>query len=273
MRLPSPRSQGGSRRGTDTARMLAVERAIETMHSHLHEALTLEDLASAAYLSPFHFNRVFRQLVGVPPGEFLSALRFQKARHLLLLTSLKITDVCFEVGYTSPGSFTSRFTQLVGLSPNQLRGRAWEFEPTPRVVSERRLLTTARASGNHLLFGRIGAPATFRGTIYVGLFTSPIPQGAPVGCTRLDAPGPYLLPGVADGVYYLRAAAFPEAVDRLSSLLPGRELLLGNNPGSLLVHHGQIFGDPDLVLHPPRLTDPPLVMGLPLLWTGDRAVI
>src|SRR5271165_572405 len=135
MKLPSLYNEVGSQQDTNTAHLQAVERAIQTMHSHLHEVLTLEDLAATAYLSPFHFNRVFRQLIGVPPGEFLSALRFQKARHLLLLTSLKITQVCFEVGYTSPGSFTSRFTQLVGLSPNRLRGRAWEFEPPPRAVS------------------------------------------------------------------------------------------------------------------------------------------
>ncbi len=58
----------------------AVERTIQTMHTHLQELLTLEDLASVAYLSPFHFNRIFRRLIGIPPVEFLSALRFQAAR-------------------------------------------------------------------------------------------------------------------------------------------------------------------------------------------------
>src|SRR5260221_7886984 len=89
----------------------AVERAIQAMHTHLHELLTLEDLASVACLSPSHFTRVFDRLIGIPPGEFLSALRFQAARRLLLTTPLSVTDICFEVGYTSTGSFTSRFTQ------------------------------------------------------------------------------------------------------------------------------------------------------------------
>src|SRR5438067_12527882 len=109
----------------------AVERAIQTMHTHLHEMLTLEDLASVAYLSPSHFHRVFCRLIGVPPGEFLAALRFQEARRLLVTTSLSVTDICFEVGYTSTGSFTSRFTHLVGLSPRLLRQRAQTFEPPP----------------------------------------------------------------------------------------------------------------------------------------------
>ena len=63
-------------------------------------------------------------------------------------------------------------------------------------------------------------------------------------CTKLSSPGVYLIHDVPDGVYHLRAAAFPVAADPRSPLLPG---------------------DPDLVLQPPRLTDPPLVMGLPLL--------
>jgi hypothetical protein len=75
----------------------------------------------------------------------------------------------------------------------------------------------------------------------------------------------YQLHDVPDGVYHLRAAAFPVAADLHTSLLPGEKLLLGNNASPLVMRHGQVSGDPDLVLHPPRLTDPPLVIGLPLL--------
>ncbi len=250
---------------TLAAHTQAVERAIQTMHTHLHELLTLEDLASVACLSPSHFNRVFRRLIGIPPGEFLSALRFQAARRLLLTTPLKVTDVCFEVGYTSTGSFTSRFTHLVGLSPRLLRQRAHAFEPLPLEHTELCPTTSSYMPMKHALLGRISAPVTFRGTIYVGLFTSPIPQGAPVRCTKLSSPGWYRLNDVPDGVYHLRAAAFPVAADLHSSLLPGEKMLLGHNASPLVICHGHVSGDPDLVLHPPQLTDPPLVMGLPLL--------
>jgi AraC-like DNA-binding protein len=258
-------SEDAARHMTLTAHTQAVERAIQTMHTHLHEDLTLEDLASVVYLSPSHFHRVFRSLIGIPPGEFLLALRFQAARRLLLTTSLSVIDICFEVGYTSIGSFTTHFTQRVGLSPRLLRQRAHAFEP-PQV--EHTGLSHTTPSGlpmNNALLGRISAPATFRGTIYVGLFPTPIPQGRPVRCTRLNSPGLYLLHGMADGVYHLRAAAFPVAADLYSSLLPGEQMLVGNNASPLVIHHGHVSGDPDLVLHPPRLTDPPLVMGLPLL--------
>ena len=187
------------------------------------------------------------------------------ARRLLLTTSLSVTDICFEVGYTSIGSFTSRFTHLVGLSPRLLRQRAHAFEPLAEEPAEFYPTTPSGMPRKHALLGRISTPVTFRGTIYVGLFPCPIPQGAPVRCTTLSSPGWYLLHDVPDGVYHLRAAAFPVAADLHSSLLPGEKMLLGNNASALVIRHGQVFGDADLVLHPPRLTDPPLVMGLPLL--------
>lgn len=259
--------EDAARHLTLAAHTQAVERAIQVMHTHLHELLTLEDLAAVAYLSPFHFNRVFRRLIGIPPGEFLSALRFQAARRLLLTTRLSVTDICFEVGYTSTSSFTSRFTQLVGLSPRRLRQKAHAFEPLPveYAGAEMDLALSSYTPLKNTLLGCISAPATFRGTIYVGLFTSPIPQRAPVRCTRLHAPGFYMLRNVADGIYYLLSAAFPAAADLQASLLPGEKLLVGNNASPLVIRHGHVVGNPDLVLRAPRLTDPPLVMGLPLL--------
>jgi AraC family transcriptional regulator len=254
-----------ARHETLAAQMQAVERAIQVMHTHLEEVLTLEDLASAAYLSPSHFHRVFCRLTGVPPGEFLAALRFQTARRLLLTTSLSVTDICFEVGYTSTGSFTTRFTQLVGLSPRVLRRRASAFEPLMPAPDQLYPTSFSDLTMKHTLLGQISTPASFRGTIYIGLFAGPIPQGMPVRCTRLSAPGWYLLQNVPDGVYHLRAAAFPAASDLHSALLPGEKQLVGSSTHPLVMSRGQVSGNRDLVLHPPRLTDPPLVMGLPLI--------
>src|SRR2546428_9477860 len=133
----------------------AVECAIQAMHTHLHELLTLEDLASVAYLSPSHFHRVFRRLIGIAPGAFLSALRFQAARRLLLTTPLSVTDICFEVGYSSIGSFTSRFTQRVGLSPRLLRQRAQAFEPPPGEPAQLCPTPSSGMPRKHALLGRI----------------------------------------------------------------------------------------------------------------------
>src|SRR5258707_2723171 len=144
---------------TLAAQTQAVERAIQAMHTHLHELLTLEDLASVACLSPSYFTRVFGRLIGIPPGEFLSALRFQAARRLLVTTSLSVTDICFEVGYTSIGSFTSRFTHLVGLSPRLLRQRAHTFEPLPVMPADLGPIPPSGLPRKHALLDRISAPA------------------------------------------------------------------------------------------------------------------
>src|SRR5260221_3321168 len=87
----------------------AVERAIQAMHTHLHELLTLEDLASVACLSPSYFTRVFGRLIGILPGEFLSALRFQESRRLLLTTFLSLTGIGFQVDNTTIRAFTRPF--------------------------------------------------------------------------------------------------------------------------------------------------------------------
>src|SRR5712692_610278 len=153
--------EDGTRHVTLAAQTQAVERAIQIMHTHLHEVLPLEDLASVACLSPSHFHRVFCRLIGIPPGEFLSALRLQMARRLLLTTSLSVTDICFEVGYTSIGSFTTRFTHLVGLSPRLLRQRAQTFEPPAAEPAERCPTTSSGMPRNKALLGPITPPATF----------------------------------------------------------------------------------------------------------------
>src|SRR5207249_2040865 len=152
---------------------------------------------------------------------------------------------------------TTRFTHLVGLSPRLLRQRAQAFEPLAAEPVERCPTTSSGMAMNNALQGWISAPATFRGTIYVGLFPSPIPQGRPVRCTTLPSPGGYRFHDVPDGVYYLRAAAFPKATDLHSALLPGEQLLLGHHVSPLVIRQGQVAGEPDLVLHPPQLTDPP----------------
>lgn len=249
---------------TPEIHMQTIERVIQVMHSNLHESLTLEDLASVAYLSPYYFNRVFRRMTGVPPGEFLSALRLNAAQRLLLTTSLSVTDICFEVGYNSTGSFTSRFTRLVGLAPRLLRRQAREVEPHAEGRAPLSGVLT-QISARNTLRGKISAPANFRGKIYVGLFRRPIPQGRPVSCTTLRAPGPYLLNNIPNGIYYLLSAAFPLPGDTQAYLSSGENTLVARNEGPLVIYDGRVTGNSNLLLRAPCLIDPPLVMALPWL--------
>src|SRR5215470_9070629 len=94
-----------------------VERVIVAMRNHLDEPLSVRSMARIAFASRHHFNRTFHRLTGVPPSQFLYALRLERAKRLLMQTRQKIIDICYEVGYNSVGTFTRRFTDLLGISP------------------------------------------------------------------------------------------------------------------------------------------------------------
>lgn len=244
----------------------AVEQVIREMRARLHDPLTLHDLAEIARLSPFHFSRVFRQITGIPPGEFLAALRLDAAKRLLLTTDLDVTDICFEIGYSSLGSFTTRFTHLVGLSPRSLRRLAEDFVP-PALALERNSAVQSPSVVQHAtgLGGTICAPDAAARLVFVGLFPKPIPQVAPVACTLLLEPGPFQLVPVPDGRYYLLTAALPWSADPLNYMLPGGDLLVGRSAGPLVRQHGVWSGAPAVTLRPPRPTDPPILLFLPHL--------
>jgi len=81
----------------------------------------LDLVAAQAGLSAFHFHRLFTHAFGETPHEFLTRLRIDKARRLLLSDHQSVTEICFEVGYQSVGSFSARFRSLTGLPPSEFR--------------------------------------------------------------------------------------------------------------------------------------------------------
>lgn len=78
--------------------------------------LLLQQAASEACLSEFHFHRLFRAAFGERPHDFLTRLRMDRARQMLASRST-VTEVCFEIGYESLGSFSSKFSAQFGRSP------------------------------------------------------------------------------------------------------------------------------------------------------------
>jgi len=238
---------------------------VRVLKSQVQDVLSLEDMADIACLSPYYFSRVFHGIIGIPPGEFLATLRLDLAKRLLLTTSLSVTDICFEVGYNSLGSFTTRFTQLVGVSPRQLRHRAKHL-PLPFFPAEHDIATNVSPAiaSPASLTGQVYAIDVLNALIFIGLFPKPIPQGQPVRCTMLYAPGCYALHDVPDGCYYLMVAAFPfpDSEDPRPYILPYEKLLVGTQ-GPITVYQGEARAPVNVVLRPPRLTDPPLIIGLP----------
>jgi AraC-like DNA-binding protein len=81
--------------------------------------LRLSHAAREACLSAYHYHRLFARTFGETPHDFLTRLRIDRAKELLVRGGLPVTEVCFAVGYESLGSFSSRFRTLVGYSPAQ----------------------------------------------------------------------------------------------------------------------------------------------------------
>jgi AraC-like DNA-binding protein len=86
--------------------------------------LDVPALARAALMSPAHFSRQFRAAYGETPYGYLMTRRIERAMALLRRGDLSVTEVCMEVGCTSLGSFSSRFTEIVGESPSAYRARS-----------------------------------------------------------------------------------------------------------------------------------------------------
>ncbi len=88
--------------------------------------LDVPALARAALMSSGHFSRSFRAAFGETPYSYLMTRRIERAKALLRRGDLTVTEVCFAVGCSSLGSFSSRFTELVGESPSAYRARSHE---------------------------------------------------------------------------------------------------------------------------------------------------
>jgi AraC family transcriptional regulator len=101
-----------------------LRRAIEFMHDNCGRELSLAEIAGAAYLSAFHFARLFKKTAGVTPHAYLASLRIEKARRLLAETDLPITEVGAQVGYAGQSHFTLVFREATGMTPRAFRKAA-----------------------------------------------------------------------------------------------------------------------------------------------------
>jgi transcriptional regulator GlxA family with amidase domain len=103
--------------------LIRLRRARDLMDRDYAKPLDVPALARAALMSPGHFSRSFRAAFGETPYSYLLTRRIERAKALLRRGDLSVTEVCFAVGCTSLGSFSSRFTELVGETPSAYRAR------------------------------------------------------------------------------------------------------------------------------------------------------
>jgi AraC-like DNA-binding protein len=112
----------------------SLTQAREFMRHAYGRPVSLPDVAAQANLSPFHFLRVYKQTYGETPHEFLTRLRIERAKTLLARGSHNVTEACFEVGFSSLGSFSILFAYRVGLPPSEYRRYARSMISVPSTV-------------------------------------------------------------------------------------------------------------------------------------------
>jgi AraC-like DNA-binding protein len=120
----SPRRRGTGNTATRMAHVPTARhllRAKDLADARYAEPLGVGDMAQAAGLSPAHFSREFRAAFGESPHAYLLTRRLERAAALLRTTDRSVTEICFEVGLRSLGSFTSSFTRTYGISPTAYR--------------------------------------------------------------------------------------------------------------------------------------------------------
>jgi AraC-like DNA-binding protein len=104
-------------------------RAKDLIDARYREPLDVPALAEAALLSPAHFSREFRRAFGETPHQYLLTRRLERAAALLRTTDHSVVDICFTVGLSSVGSFTTSFGRAYGMSPTAYRN---EYPPASR---------------------------------------------------------------------------------------------------------------------------------------------
>jgi transcriptional regulator GlxA family with amidase domain len=119
----------------EIADLVHLRRARDLIDRDYAEPLDVPAMARAALMSPAHFSRKFRAAYGETPYSYLMTRRIERAK-AFLRQGMSVTDTCVAVGCTSLGSFSSRFTEIIGETPSQYRSRDHrDLEVVPSCVS------------------------------------------------------------------------------------------------------------------------------------------
>lgn len=118
-----------SRAAADLDTLARLRRARDRMDREYAKPLDVPSLARDVHMSAGHFSRQFRIAYGESPYQYLMTRRIERAMTLLRRGDMSVTEVCFAVGCSSLGTFSTRFTELVGVSPRAYRDRGADLRP------------------------------------------------------------------------------------------------------------------------------------------------
>ncbi|MBP1155333.1 AraC family transcriptional regulator [Paenibacillus sp. PvR098] len=249
-----------------TNRYSEIDEVLAYIHQHIYEPLPLCRLAGHVAYSQYHFSRIFKERIGISPLYYVSSLRLQKAKDLLLRTNLSIRDIGLEIGQQSLGTFTTRFTERVGVTPSDFRNSALQADNHLQSLQKLNDWRTSYPSLNqHVrIEGTVQSTIPFEGVILIGLFAKPIPEGLPLYGTLVPSLGDFCFTGVKPGTYYLMATSVSWGMQALDYLLP-HTTLRARLKEPIIVGPFSSVPHQQVTLHVPRPDDPPILISIPLL--------
>lgn len=113
----------------------AVARAVRFMHTNFRSNITMEDLGfKTTGYSKYHFSRLFASITGLTPGVFLNLMRVAEAKKLLETTTMSVMKITHYIGFSSVGTFSTKFSRIVGMPPIMYRRSFWETKMDPTEV-------------------------------------------------------------------------------------------------------------------------------------------
>lgn len=247
------------------SREAAVEAVIRQMKRSVNDVVTLDDWADYASLSKYQLMSAFRELTGITPMAFHSAEKLEIAKYLLVFEDMKVTDVCFELGFESLGSFVSKFSIMVGLPPGN-------YARIMRATNLRDIYASALANWRGApAEGEAAAAFTFERppltnmeAIVAAVFKRPAPVGYP-SAWRFVAPlqRRTTMSGATGGCCL--AASVPLA-PTLANMVNFRPTLVGR---SRLARAGR---ETHVSLRAPTVFDPPVTLAIPALLCHEAGI-
>lgn len=111
------------RKSTPNGSYKKLDVAVQYVNKNLNKRISILDLAKLVYLSPDHFSKVFKKIIGIGPCEYIQMKRIERAQALLLTSNLSILQIAESVGICNPSQFTRLFTKIAKCSPKEYRAR------------------------------------------------------------------------------------------------------------------------------------------------------
>ncbi len=247
-----------------TDHLPAIARVTRHLNAQLSKRHTLEELAALAGCSIWHFDRIFHKVTHLSPMAYLSAARMEAAKRLLVISDALIIDICYEVGYTSLGSFGKRFTKMIGLSPRRVRTLARNFDadaframfreaiPAPPPENPVKVTITSAEDDNDDNY-----------LVFAGLFNSEVPTLQPVACAIHQGMGPLNIAAPPAGRYRGFAVAIPADGDAEDMIL--QDLTLRGAGEEIVVANDQPLPQMEIAVRTPNSLSAPLLPIMPLM--------